>query len=186
MVDRFERGPNKRAGEKGHNRAGSDTRAFQGERRKKYLDELVSCGLPIVARERANVTEQTVRRHRENDPDFAQAEREAMEMHNAAVEREIHRRGIEGVKEAIYWEGNIVGWKIVYSDKLLELYAKRRIREYNPKVEIDQNTNHGGAIAVGLADLSKLSPEGRKLLRELLTKEGVANDAPAPTGPTES
>lgn len=184
MVDRFARGPNKRAGEKGHNRPGADTRAFQGERRKLYLDELAKCGLRIVAQEKANVCSATVTKHRNEDPEFAQAEADAMEKHNAMVEGEVRRRGIEGVQEAIYWEGAVVGWKTVYSDKLLELYAKRRIREYNPRVEIDQNTNHGGSIAVGLADLSKLSADGRKLLRELLTKEGVASDAPA--GPTES
>lgn len=179
MVDRYARGPNKARGEKGHNRPGADTTAFQGDRRKKYLDALVETGLRIVAAEKANVHPATVGRHRKEDPEFAQDEADAMERHNASVEREVQRRGILGIQEAIYWEGVVVGHKTVYSDKLLELYAKRRIREYSPRVEIDQNTNHGGSIAVGLADLGKLSAEGRKLLRELLTKEGASDGAGA-------
>lgn len=178
-MDRRARGPNKRAGEKGHNRPGSDSTPFEGLRVKRYLDALKETGLPIVARERANVTYGTVRSKRERDEEFAQAERDAQESHDASVEQEIHRRGF-GYERKIWHEGRIVATEIVYSDRLLELYAKRRIKAYTPKVEVDQNSNHTGAVAVGAVDLTKLDAVGRAALRTFIQTAQGSKVEPEP------
>lgn len=169
MVDRRARGPYKQGGEKGTNRPGSEKSPFAGEKRQRFLDALTKHGVITRACAEANVSDSCVSVHRKQDAEFEQQVQVALSGFRSVIEDAIHKRGIDGVSRSIYYEGVVVGTEIVYSDSLLIQYAKRHIPEYRERLQVDNN--HSGALAVGLADLEKLSPEGRKLLRDLIQKE---------------
>jgi len=141
---------------------------FTEDRRAIYLAALETTGIKITARREAGVTDTTVRNHRRKTEGFKEAEAEATRAYRARIEAEIHRRGIEGVEEPIYWQGEVVGHVIKYSDKLLELHAKRHIPEYRTQVKVDQTTVHA---ELPFKELESMSPESQRQLREILERE---------------
>lgn len=88
-------------------------------------------------------------RRRKEDPDFEQAYQEARADGDDVIRAEVHRRGVEGVKQAIYHDGKVVGHKQVYSDNLLMFLAKSRMPdEFGDKQTIDHNHKLDGAAEV--------------------------------------
>lgn len=78
----------------------------------------------------------TAKRHRDIDPNFAAAWREAREDAADALEREARRRAVEGVDEPIYYKGEEVGTVRRYSDRLLEyLLGATRPEKFRPHYE---------------------------------------------------
>lgn len=70
-----------------------------------------------------------------------------------AIENEIVRRAIEGVSEPVFnKDGEHVGDKVVYSDRLLALLAKARHPSYRDKVEV--TGADGGALEVNSPDVA--------------------------------
>lgn len=63
---------------------------------------------------------------RTTDEAFAEAWAEAYESGTDVLRDELRRRAVEGVEEPLVSAGKIVGTKLVYSDRLLELELKRR------------------------------------------------------------
>lgn len=167
-------GPYKKSGEKGKNNPGSPGLPFNAERKKAYCEELKACGESALARQKVGVCGQTVCNHRKSDAAFLANELEAMELYRASIALEIGRRGMQGVQEPIYWQGNICGWVTKYSDQLLLAHAKRHIHEYRDK----QTIAHEGGVAVGLADIGKLSPENQALLRTIIESEAKREPEP--------
>jgi hypothetical protein len=68
-------------------------------------------------------------RRRKEDPDFEQAYQDARADGDDVIRAEVKRRGVDGVKQAIYHDGKVVGHKQVYSDNLLMFLAKSRMPE---------------------------------------------------------
>jgi hypothetical protein len=166
------KGPNKRAGERGPNTGRTSGRVFDAARREQFLEHLALHGLRAKAAREVGVCLQTVMRHLTDDPLFAEGYQHAFAQYREILEEEIHRRGVVGVQEPIFWQGAIVGWVTRYSDRLLMEHARRHIPEYREAIKVEQTTQHGGSIAVGLADLAKLSTESRAELRRILEREG--------------
>lgn len=161
-------------GQKKPRKPGTCGNRFTESRKEIYLAELRRTGLKPDACKATNVTRVTVSRHREKDPDFAEAELQAMITYRRLIEDEIQRRGIEGVARPVYQGGEKVGSIRDYSDALLIRLAKRHIPEYRDSIKVDQRTEHSGSLALE-ADLSKLDARGRSLLRDLLQCE-IAED----------
>lgn len=84
-----------------------------------------------------------------DDADFRAEVEEAREGANDRVEDEIWRRGVKGVRIARWHEGKVVGYERVYSDRMLELRA-RRLPAYamlnNSKVTVDGSVDVKGLI----------------------------------------
>jgi hypothetical protein len=79
------------------------------------------------------------------DPKFAAAVEAAKNRSVYEIEMELRRRGLDGVEEEIYHNGVVVGTKIRYSDRLLELLAKGNIERYRRTEEGNSvNINIGG------------------------------------------
>ena len=53
--------------------------------------------------------------------------------------------------------------------------AKAHIPEYRPNFRFDQTTEHAGSLAPE-ADLSKLSPRGQELVRQIVETEFVDDE----------
>lgn len=158
---------------RGKQKAGTLGTNFTEERRQRYLDELQEHGEPALARREVGITAEAVRQHRKKTKGFAEAEEEAMRVYRAGLALEIHRRGVEGVQEPIYWQGMVVGWVTKYSDRLLELHAKRHIPEYRDKFTV--TNEHSGTIGL-LSDLSGLPADVRRDLKKVLKKVAEHQD----------
>lgn len=90
-----------------------------------------------------------LRTYRKRDPEFAEAWDLAMESAGDLLEAEAVRRGVEGVREPIYYRGEIVGFKLVYSDALLQTLLKgARPDKYarDSQTQINVNTRVGIAV----------------------------------------
>lgn len=89
-----------------------------------------------------------LRSYRNRDPEFAKAWDEAMEAAADVLESEAIRRGVEGVREPIYYRGDLIGYKLVYSDTLLQTLLKGARPE---KFARDRDTNININAKVGVA-----------------------------------
>jgi len=91
-------------------------------------------------------------RRRKEDPDFEQAYQDARADGDDVIRAEIKRRGVDGVKRAIYHDGKVVGHKQEYSDNLLMFLAKSRMpTEFGDKQQVEHTHKFEGA-AEQLAD----------------------------------
>jgi hypothetical protein len=158
---------------RGKNKSGTVSSRFTPKRRQHYLDVLQETGEPALARQEVGFTYETIRQHRLKNPDFEEAEEEALRIYRAKLAQEVHRRGVEGVQEPIYWNGMVVGWVTKYSDRLLELHIKRHNPEYRDKFTVKQE--HSGAVGL-LTDLSGLPKEIRDDLEVVLEKLAKAQE----------
>jgi hypothetical protein len=148
-------------------RPGHRAKRFTPKRQEEYLSVLQEKGEPALARQEVGIGVKTVSELRRKEPEFGAREDEAMRIYRASVAAEIHRRGIEGVQEPIFWNGTIVGWITKYSDRMLELHAKRHIPEYRDHQVVEQKVT--GAVEI-MGDLRRVPPPLRKELRQLLEK----------------
>ena len=104
---------------------------------------------------------------RARDPDFAAAWDEAMKTARGVVERELHRRAVEGYEEPVFYRGEEVGKVRKYSDRLLELRIRALAPEYRPTAKIE----HGGTMEFKDSGLQNLSSEKRRMLRLILEEQ---------------
>lgn len=101
-----------------------------------FLAALSECGITSHAAEVAGINRLTVWRRRKDDPEFAAACEEAIEMAADKLEAEARRRAVEGVEEPVYQGGQFIGTRTVYSDSLLALLLKgRRKKVFAERVE---------------------------------------------------
>jgi len=90
--------------------------------------------------------------YRKSDEDLKEREAEALAFYEESIaediEAEMQRRGIRGVKEPVFYEGQKCGHKRVYSDKLLMALAKRHMpQEYGDHITADVNVK-GGVLLI--------------------------------------
>lgn len=86
-------------------------------------------GMPLSIRaacDAIGMTRSTYMRWRETDPEFETSYQEVLEDGTDLVEDEAHRRAIKGIDDPVYYMGEIVGHKTVYSDGLLTTILKAR------------------------------------------------------------
>ncbi len=59
----------------------------------------------------------------------------------------VHNRAIEGWDEPVFYQGRVVGKMRKYSDRMLEMLAKKEIPGFRDKSEVDVNVS-GGVLVV--------------------------------------
>mgnify|MGYP005848418621 CR=1 FL=1 len=95
-------------------------------------------------------------------PEFEKDFQEAKAEGDDIVRAEIHRRGVDGVKRAIYHDGKVVGYKREYSDQLLMFLAKSRMpEEFGQRQTVDHNIKLDGAaskLVDKMADMLGVQP----------------------------
>ena len=154
---------------RGPDKPGTSGNRFTPRRKEIYLAELRRTGRKNLARLAANVSDRCVSHHRKKDPDFMEGEEQALSAFNLEVHLEIKRRAIEGVSVPRTVAGERVDVR-EYSDRLLLALAKSQMDEYKERVQVDQSVEHSGTLALE-ADLRRLTPRGRKLMREIVESE---------------
>lgn len=82
-------------------------------------------------------TRACVYKHLKSDDEF----REKFDEVNAAIvdnlEAEAYRRAVKGVKKPVYYQGELVGYELTYSDKLLEMLLRGRSDKYSNKTSLE-------------------------------------------------
>lgn len=109
--------------------------AFDGARKRKFLDALGKGGCLRDAARKAEVSHQTVYNHQARDPQFARQCELALDMASTDIELHAWERGVVGVEEPIVRGGEIVGTRLKRSDAILRLLlqgAKRKKYGSNP------------------------------------------------------
>jgi len=98
-----------------------------------------------------------INRFLKNDPEFAQAFKEAEDAAGDAAVAEVIRRGKDGVLKAKYHQGEVVGYEVEYSDTLLLAYVKSLRPEFNEKTQ--KEIKHTGIVGVALLPTTFISVE---------------------------
>lgn len=120
------------------------TKAQKAALKVKFLEELAKTGVPIAAATAAGVPWRTTYDWRDADPAFAEGWDRAIERSTQLLELEVVRRGRVGVKEPVYWRGEVVGDVTKYSDILLMFMLNARRPEIYRGRRDDQDGSQNG------------------------------------------
>jgi len=137
--------------------------AFSIEKKRKFLELLACHGVATTAAKEAGISHVTAFKHRREDPVFAEAWEEALNIAKGSMEREVIRRGLEGVDKPLHHKGYLTGDTVKeYSDNLLMFQMKAldpdRYRENKGANIIINNTTEGMTDA----ELESIIKEGSK------------------------
>lgn len=124
---------------------------FDEDAQERFFRNYLETGLIHVSCRAAGVSEECFRQYRLNNYNgFADRFREIDGLFRDSIEAEIRRRAIQGIDEPIIGgkdRDEVVITVKRYSDKLLEMYAKRHIPEYRERQQLDVNVS-GGVVVV--------------------------------------
>lgn len=113
----------------------------------KILNNIANCGVMYQAVMAAGLSYSQFAKLRNEYTALGTLVDEAMDLYREKVAHAVHSRAIQGVEEPVYFKGAIVGYIRKYSDRLLELHAKRHCPEYRDKNTLDVNVA-GGVLVV--------------------------------------
>ncbi len=163
-----------------------DTRQGTIAKATIFLEHLATYGLVNRAAKHACPDSKygaisTFRDLRNRDAEFAKAWDEAVQEAEDKILMEMRRRGVEGYKEDVF--GSLgqgagtgkVGERHVYSDRMLELYARTK----SAAVAGALNTNRvqiEGTVTTKPMELGNLNPEQLALLEQLLDTPDTNED----------
>lgn len=105
-----------------------------------------------------------------SDPDYAEAFDLAVKLAGDELEDEAMRRAKKGVREPVYQQGHLIGWKRKYSDRLMALL----LQGFKPEKYKTKTVEHKGTVRHQHAiDWSQFSDEELKTLEQLAYKSGI-------------
>lgn len=111
-----------------------------------FLEEYQKWGRLADAAAAAGVTPQTVRKHEEDDEEFAYAVKMCEDTYRDRIVAHHQDLVFNGVEKNSYdREGNLVSTEIKYPERLIELELKRHDKGYREKQELEV-THHAGVI----------------------------------------
>jgi len=142
------------------------------------LNAIATCGVIYRAAEACGGSFVGWKHIKDNVPELKEMEERALEIYRERLSLAIHNRAVNGWLEPVYFQGNLSGYKRQFSDRLLELQAKRHIPEYREKHEVDMNVK-GGVLVVPAAPIST-DQWLEEAKRNELHQAGAGHSLPAP------
>ena len=126
--------------------ASIDSPQTVSRKKRVFLKALAKSGVIRDSARVARLSLNRVKRFRRKNPKFEARVQQALEGYVTVLEKEADRRGIKGVKEPVFYEGDICGYKKKYSEGLLQFRLKalapEKYRERTDvKVEGDGDTH---------------------------------------------
>lgn len=118
---------------------------FTGDAVYNYLAHLAATGNKQEAAAVNNLSPHAINQRRKEDQAFADDEKWADEQFNDKIRSAMVRRGIDGVVEDVWYQGEVVGEKRVYSDAILNKLSQR-LPDLNKEQKIELTTP--GILAV--------------------------------------
>ena len=124
--------------------SGSRPPKFSEKRQALFLKMFSKCNSIVQACKAADISSTTVYKELKKQGGFALQFEAANDLVLDNLEAEAYRRGVTGVKKAIYFQGRLVGHELVYSDKMLEMLLRGRSDKYSNKtsVEVSGKVDH--------------------------------------------
>ncbi len=116
------------------------------------LNHVVNYGVLTHACLSQGVSYRTLELLQKDYPAFEALKKEAQGLYRDKVSRAVHNRAITGWLEPQYYKGQFYGYIRKFSDRLLELQAKRYEPEYRDKSAVDVNVK-GGVLAITQSDI---------------------------------
>lgn len=187
---------------------------FNEEAQAHFLERFAETGRHEESALYAGVSYETMRAWRKTHPDFASKFQAAERVYKEKLRREIERRGVEGWLEPVYSQGQRALEPVVdaegfvqydgegrvvqrpasvrkFSDRLLELLAKRQDPEFRERSEISvgapsEATLELASSAAVRRELGKLSDEGRAHLRHVLSEWTASTEREIPSSTSTS
>lgn len=143
---------------------------------KAFLAELANRGVVLHACKAAKITRSKAYDYRQQNPEFAEAWDNAINLAADLLEAEAIRRGRDGVKKPVYQGGERVGYIQEYSDTLLIFMLKAvRPEKYRERFDIK------GKVALSAG--STAADEEEREIAALLERRGQAALVSAPIAP---
>ena len=134
---------------------------FNKSARDRFLESLRETANVREACKAAGVGRRTAYDHRDADPEFAAAWKEAEEIATDALEAEARRRAIYGVAEPVFHKGAICGHIVKYSDRMLEILLKaHRPGKFRENVSMEHSGPGGTPIEVTVSFVTPKSEVG--------------------------
>lgn len=119
------------------------------KKRAAFLLALSQTCNATKAAEAADIGRMSVYEWRKDDPEFAQAWDDALQLAVEACEDEAHRRAFEGCEKSVYYEGKPCGMMREYSDTLaIFLLKAHKPEKYRDRVDATMR----GSMAVTLSN----------------------------------
>lgn len=131
------------------------------------LNHIVNYGVITHACMSKGVSSRTLEEIVKQYPALMALKDEAKDLYRDKVSRAVHNRAIEGWLEPVFYKGGLVGFVRKFSDRMLELQAKRYIPEYRDRSAMDVNVA-GGVLVVnseGIPDKEAWLEEQRQRRR---------------------
>jgi hypothetical protein len=118
-------------------------RFINNNTQNSFLNYYIECGTISKAAQKAGITRQAHYNWLKDDKSgrYRKAYETADKMAADLLEEEAFRRAVEGDLQVVYYKGEEVGKRRVYSDQLLSLLLKGKKPQYRENVEITNNVN---------------------------------------------
>ena len=137
-------------------KAPNTRRALSLRKQSKFLELLAQTGKVADSARAVGFTSTSyLNKLRQDDEDFADAWSNAIVAAGDVLEQEAIRRAHDGVMDPVYYKGEVVGHKLLYSDQLLMFLLRgTRPEKYNQGASGGANVN----IKFGVAVLPMTAP----------------------------
>lgn len=134
---------------------------FDLDKMRRFCEEYSKHNLLTKASKAAGVSPGTVRDYLKTNPMFEEMVNEAKMIYRDKIVETVYERAVTGLEEPIIGgmaRDQVVAYKRVYSDRLLELEAKRVEHGYRDKGGVEINTG-GGVLVVQAGNMDEGSWE---------------------------
>jgi len=117
--------------------------------REKFLHYVRETGsltgavVKLRKRQEFDIAASTVKNLINRFPTFGLMYEEAIEEYKFCLEEEAKRRAVDGVDEAVYYQGEVCGYQKKYSDSLLSKLLEANVGKYQKKSAGGSNTFNG-------------------------------------------
>ncbi|MBQ6481737.1 MAG: hypothetical protein IJI45_11515 [Anaerolineaceae bacterium] len=126
-------------------------RFINSKEKNDFLNYYIECGTISKAAKKAHISRQTHYDWLKNDNKgfYRRAFELADKMAADLLEEEAFRRAVEGDLQVVYYKGEEVGRRRVYSDQLLSILLKGKKPQYRENTEINNNVTVDMSEAIG-------------------------------------
>ena len=118
------------------------------------LNTLANCGVVYRAVCEKGVSYRQWHRLCKDFKGLGELQQEALELYREKISMIVHNRATDGWKEPVFYKGCLVGQIRKFSDRMLEMHAKRHVPEYRDRANLDVNVT-GGVLVVHSGDIDK-------------------------------
>ena len=130
---------------------------YTDEVHKKFIENYEVMGQISSAAKAAGTSIDVIFKQKKIHPTLIEDMEIAHHKYCDEMENEMRRRAIEGVEEDVYYQGEVVGKKRVYSDKMLEtLMKKERPDAFRERKEI--TGSGGGPLEINIVQFDATNP----------------------------